>query len=144
MARHVPAEFVEKVRQVRAEVERARTESRRAFELGAEVLPGVRLVSTQDRGTPVVFSLWTWERDVAELCGDAAYPATAGLLAIDRGQITELGSRGVVVDLSFLTRSESIPGVYYALLDYLSPEQLRVALRRLLPQAGLSPVDGST
>jgi hypothetical protein len=133
MARHVPAEFAEKVRQVQAEVERARTERRRAFEVGPEVLPGVRLVSSQAHGVPVVFSLWTWDRDVAELCGDAAYPATAGLLAIDRAQIGELGGSGVAVDLSYLTRSESVPGVYYALLDHLSPQQLRVVLARLLP-----------
>jgi hypothetical protein len=133
MTRHVPSEFAEKVSEVHAEVERARTQGRRAFEIGVEVSPGVRLVSTQDRGTPIVFSLWTWETDVAELCGDAAYPATGGLLAIDRGQLTDLGHAGVFVDLSYLTRSESLPGMYYALCDHVSAEQLRVVLRRLVP-----------
>jgi hypothetical protein len=133
MARHVPSVFAEKVIEVQAEVDRARTLQRRAFEVSSEVLPGVRLVSTQDKGTSIVFSLWSWETDVAELCGDAAYPATGGLLAIDRVQIAALGRAGVVVDLSYLTRSESLPGIYYALCDRVSAEQLRVVLGRLVP-----------
>jgi hypothetical protein len=133
MARHVPSVFAEKVSEVQAEVDRARTLQRRAFEVSPEVLPGVRLVSTQDKGTSIVFSLWSWETDVAELCGDAAYPATGGLLAIDRAQIAALGRAGVVVDLSYLTRSESLPGIYYALCDRVSAEQLRLVLGRLVP-----------
>jgi hypothetical protein len=133
MARHVPSVFAEKVTKVQAEVERARKLGRRAFEVSTEVLPGVRLVSTQDKGASIVFSLWTWETDVAELCGDAAYPATGGLLAIDRGQLTDLSRAGVFVDLSYLTRSESLPGIYYALCDRVSAEQLRVILGRLVP-----------
>jgi hypothetical protein len=133
MARHVPSEFAEKVSDVQTQVERARTQSRRAFEVGAEVSPGVRLVSTQEKGIPIVFSFWTWETDVAELCGDAAYPATGGLLAIDRAQLSDLSRAGVFVDLSYLTRSESLPGVYYALCDHVSAEQLKVVLGRLVP-----------
>jgi hypothetical protein len=93
----------------------------------------VRLVSTRDKGTSIVFSLWSWETDVAELCGDAAYPATGGLLAIDREQIAALSRVGVAVDLSYLTRSESLPGIYYALCDRVSAEQLRRVLGRLIP-----------
>jgi len=95
MARHVPSVFAEKVKEVQAEVDRVRTLERRAFEVSTEVLPGVRLVSTRDKGTSIVFSLWLWETDVAELCGDAAYPATGGLLAIDREQIAALSRVGV-------------------------------------------------
>jgi hypothetical protein len=133
MTRHVPSEFAEKVIAVQAQVDRARTQSRRAFEVGSEIGPGVRLVSTQKRGIPIVFSLWTWETDVAELCGDAAYPATGGLLAIDRAQLSDLSRAGVVVDLSYLTRSESLPGIYYALCDHVSAEQLKVVLGRVVP-----------
>jgi hypothetical protein len=133
MARHVPSVFAEKVKAVQAEVDHARTLERRAFEVSTEVLPGVRLVSTQDKRTSVVFSLWSWETDVAELCGDAAYPATGGLLALDREQIATLSRAGVLVDLSYLTRSESLPGIYYALCDRVSPEQLRKVLGRVVP-----------
>jgi hypothetical protein len=135
MARHVPSVLAEKVSEVQAEVDRARAQARRAFEMGTEVFPGVRLVSTQHKGTSIVFSLWTWETDVAELCGDAAYPATGGLLAIDRAQLTDLGRAGIVVDLSYLTRSESLPGIYYALCDRVSAEQLQAVLARLVPSA---------
>lgn len=114
-------------------MDHARTLERRAFEVSTEVLPGVRLVSTQDKRTSVVFSLWSWETDVAELCGDAAYPATGGLLALDREQIATLSRAGVLVDLSYLTRSESLPGIYYALCDRVSPEQLRKMLGRVVP-----------
>ena len=136
MARHVPSVFAEKAGEVQAEVERARAQERRAFEVTTEVLPGVRLVLTHDAGTSIVFALWTWETDVAELCGDAAYPAAGGLLAIDRAQLTDLTRAGVFVDRSYLTRSESLPGVYYALCDRVSPEQLRTVLGRLVPSAG--------
>ena len=136
MARHVPSHFAEKVGAVQAEVESARAQSRRGLEIGTEVIPGVRLVSTQRRGTPVVFSLWTMETDVAELCGDAAYPAAGALLAIDRGQLADLGDAGVFVDLSYLTRSQSVPGVWYALLERASRESLRKVLGRLVPSTG--------
>jgi len=140
MARHIPSEFAEKVTEVQTEVDRARTLGRRDFEVGTEVTPGVRLVSSQERGIPIVFSLWTWETDVAELCGDAAYPATGGLLAIDRAQLSDLSRAGVFVDLSYLTRSESLPGIYYALCDHVSAEQLKVVLGRVVPStAGMGP-----
>ena len=133
MTRHAPSDFAKKLGELRAEVERARTESRRAFAIGPEVLPGVRLLTTQSRGTPVVFSLWSWDRDIAEICGDAAYPATAGLLAIDGDQLMFLKSQGVVLDRSFLTRSESQVGLWYVLLDHVSPERLELVVSRLLP-----------
>lgn len=136
MARNVPSEFAGKVAAVQAEVELARALPRREFEVGTEVQPGVRLVSTQGGGIPIVFSLWTLDVDVAELCGDAAYPAASGLLAIDRAQLADLGRAGVFVDLSYLTRSESVPGVYYALLDHVSRERLRRTLGRLVPSMG--------
>ena len=134
MARHVPSEFAEKVAEVQTEVERART-NRRALGIGPEVRPGVRLVSTQERGIPIVFTLWTWETDVAELCGDAAYPATGGLLAIDREQLSDLSRAGIFVDLSYLTRSESLPGIFYALCDRVSAEQVRIVLGRVVPSS---------
>ncbi|NLG64361.1 MAG: hypothetical protein GX537_02000 [Actinobacteria bacterium] len=133
MTRHVPSEFANKIREVQAEVERARLESRREFEVSREVLPGVRLVKTQRLGLPIVFSLWSWDTDIAELCGDAAYPAAEGALAVDREQLAELSARGLALDPSFLTRSESVPGMSYLLVDHLSPEQLKRALARLLP-----------
>jgi len=136
MARRVPREFVDKLHAVLAEVDRARGEALSDFLVTHEVLPNVRLVKTRALDTPVVFSLWTLDTDVVELCGDAAYPATAGLLAIDKEEIAELERKGVVVDRSFLTRSESVPGVYYALFDYLSNRQLRQVLGRLVPAQG--------
>ena len=136
MSRHVPSEFVKKLSAVQARVDVARAQPRREFEVGIEVASGVRLVSTQVGGMPIVFSLWTLDADVAEVCGDGAYPAAAGLLAIDRTQLDDLGRSGAVVDLSYLTRSESVPGVYYALLDHLSGDRLHKALGRIVPSAG--------
>lgn len=133
MTRHAPSDFAKKLGELRAEVERARTESRRAFAIGPEVLPGVRLLTTQSRGVSIVFSLWSWDRDIAGICGDAAYPATAGLLAIDGDQLMFLKSQGVVLDRSFLTRSESQVGLWYVLLDHVSPERLELVVSRLLP-----------
>jgi len=135
VTRHVPAEFTEKVASVDAALASERQGPRRVFHMSEEVHPGVRLVVTQAADHPVVFSLWTDERDVAELCGDAAYPATAGLLAIDKPQVAELGRAGVVVDLASLVRSESVPGVYYTLLDHLSVEAVRGVVRRLVPSS---------
>lgn len=134
MTRHVPSDFAEKARELRAEVELARAGARRAFAIGLEVLPGVRLLTTQLRGIPIVFSLWAWDRDIAEICGDAAYPATAALLAIDGEQLTRLQSQGLVLDRSFLTRSESQVGLWYVLLDHVSPERLELVVSRLLPK----------
>ena len=71
--------------------------------------------------------------DIAEICGDAAFPATAALLAIDRDQAHELGARGVTVDLGQFTRSEAYPGIYYALFDHASKRQIHTVLHRLVP-----------
>lgn len=133
MTRHVPAELAAKVQAVLGAVAAATGQPRRAFHVSAEISAGVRLVSTQVEGVPIVFSLWTDERDVAEVCGDAAYPATAALLAIDKTQVADLGRRGIVVDLASLVRSETLPGTYYALFDHLSDDQLRLAMGRLIP-----------
>jgi hypothetical protein len=84
-------------------------------------------------GAPLVFSLWRLPQDIAELCGDAAYPATAALLAIDGAQAREAISAGHLVDLTQFTASESIPGVYYALFDHVSPRQVHAVLHRLVP-----------
>jgi hypothetical protein len=136
MARHIPQSFQEKVRRVRLAVDVALGVDRRHYSLTGEVEPGVTIVASEVGGQPVAFTLWTYQRDIAELCGDAAYPATAALLAIDGDQAREAGRRGVTVDLSQLTRSESYPGVYYALLDHASKAQVRAVLRRLMPALG--------
>jgi hypothetical protein len=133
MARHVPVGFQEKLRFVRRAVEEARGEERHHFDFGDEVAPGVRLVLSEAADTPLAFSLWQDPVDIVELCGDASYPATAALLAIDREQASEAAAAGFLVDLAQLTRSESHPGVYYALLDRLSRDSLHEALHRLIP-----------
>ena len=97
------------------------------------------MIRSEVRGRPVVFSLWTTERDVAEICGDAAFPATAALLAIDIDQARALKRAGVFVDLSQFTRSDSTPGLYYALFDFASPRQVHKVLHRLVPS--LEPHD---
>ncbi len=133
MTRHVPADLAAKVEAVQAAASAAAAGPRHAFQVSAEVQPGVRLVVTDAEGAAIVFSLWSEERDVAEICGDAAYPATAGLLAIDKAQVADLSRRGVTVDLAALVRSETLPGLYYALFDHLSDPQLRRGLARLVP-----------
>ena len=133
MARHVPQSFQEKVRRVRLAVDTARGADRRHFSFVNEVEPGVRIVASEVDDQPLAFTLWTYPRDIAELCGDAAYPATAALLAIDGEQAREASRHGVTVDLAQLTRSEAYPGVYYALLDHSSPGQIKAVLRRLVP-----------
>ena len=101
-----------------------------------------RTVMSEARGLPIVFSLWTFAADVAELCGDAAVPATTGLLAIDDAQVRRLKENGVFIDLTQFTRSDSTPGVYYALFDHLSPAKVHDVLHRLVPS--LEPHDGRT
>jgi len=139
MARHVPLKFLDKLHDVQVVLGVAATDAGRHYDFGREVLPGVRVVRSEVRGRPVVFSLWTNERDVAEICGDAAFPATAALLAIDGGQVRELTRAGVFVDLSQFTRSDSTPGLYYALFDFVSPRQVHKVLHRLVPS--LEPHD---
>jgi len=133
MARHVPVRFQDKLRLVQRAVDVARGQERRHFDFSDEVAPGVRLVLSQAGGVPIALSLWSLAADIAELCGDAAYPATSALLAIDREQARELADAGVLVDLAQLTRSESTPGVYYALFDHASPHRLHEVLHRLIP-----------
>jgi hypothetical protein len=139
MARHVPLEFRDKLHDVQTVVDVARTEAGRHFDFGREVLPGVRVVRSEAERRPIALSLWTLPADVAEICGDAAVPATAALLAIDRDQAHELLRRGVFVDLAQFTRSDSTPGLYYALLDFVSPKQVHRVLHRLVPS--LEPHD---
>lgn len=133
MARHVPVEFQDKLRLVEAAVGVACGQDRRHFSFSDQVAPGVRLVLSEVAGTPIALSLWSSPTDIAELCGDGAYPATAALLAIDREQARELADSGVLIDLAQFTRSESNPGVYYALFDHASERQLHSVLHRLIP-----------
>lgn len=133
MARHLPQSFQEKLGRVRLAVGVARGADRRHFTFEREVEPGVRIVTTEVAGGPLPFTLWSYPRDIAELCGDAAYPATAALLAIDAEQAHEASRHGVTVDLAQFTRSDAYPGVYYALLDHASRAQIRAVLGRLVP-----------
>ncbi len=133
MARHVPVKFQDKLRLVQRAVDVARGQERRHFDFSDEVAPGVSLVLSEAGGVPIALSLWSSATDVAELCGDAAYPATSALLAIDREQAHELADAGVLVDLAQLTRSESTPGIYYALFDHASPRRLHEVLHGLIP-----------
>ena len=133
MARHVPVKFQDKLRLVQRAVDVARGQERRHFDFSDEVAPGVSLVLSEAGGVPIALSLWSSATDIAELCGDAAYPATSALLAIDRQQAHELADAGVLVDLAQLTRSESTPGLYYALFDHASPRRLHEVLHVLIP-----------
>jgi hypothetical protein len=139
MARHVPVKFRDKLHDVQTVLDIARSEAGRHFDFGREVLPGVRVVRTVVDGHPLAFSLWSYDADVAEICGDGAVPATAALLAIDREQARVLQGAGVFVDLSQFTRSDSTPGLYYALFDLASPKQIHKVLHRLVPS--LEPHD---
>jgi hypothetical protein len=133
MARPNPVTFGEKYRRVQKAVEAARGEDRRHFDFTGDVELGVRLVLTEAGDTPLAFSLWTLPQDVAELCGDAAVPAAAGLLAIDAGQAHAAGVDGLAVDLSQLTRSQSHPEVYYTLFDHASRRNIHKVLHGLVP-----------
>ena len=133
MARLVPARFIEKLSRVALAAGLARGGDRRHFDLGGEVEPGVRLVLSEVYGAPLALSLWSYPADIAELCGDAAFPATAALLAIDRDQARELIAKGVTVDLGQFTSSEAYPGIYYALFDHSSKRQIHTVLHRLVP-----------
>jgi hypothetical protein len=133
MPRHIPIRFQDKLRLVQTAVDVARGQDRRHFTFSDEVAPGVRLLLSEVAGVPMALSLWTVPTDIAELCGDGAFPATAALLAIDRGQAHQLSDAGVLVDLAQFTRSESNPGLYYALFDYASQRQLHSVLHRLVP-----------
>jgi hypothetical protein len=139
MARHIPARFTEKLREVQEKVDEALAGAPDHFGYGLEVLPGVRVVKTEIGGRPVALSLWTLPVDIVALVGDGAYPATAALLAVDAAQARALRRAGVFVDLAQFTRSDACPGTYYALLDYLSARQVHSVLHRLLPQ--LEPHD---
>jgi hypothetical protein len=133
MARHIPTRFQDKLRLVTTAIALARGEDRRHFDFTEEMAPGVRIILSEVEGTPLAFSLWTMPADVAELCGDGAYPAAAAALVIDKGQAQDALAHGVLVDLSQFVRSESNPGAYYVLLDYLSPEQVHRVLHRVVP-----------
>ena len=140
MARHVPLEFHDKLHQVQVVLDVARTDAGRHYDYGREVMPGVRVVRAEADHRPFALALWTLPADVAEICGDASVPATAALLAIDREQAHELQRQGVFIDLSQFTRSDSTPGLYYVLFDFVSPRQVHRVLHRLVPS--LAPHDG--
>ena len=133
MARPVSTSFGEKVQRVQMAVATARSADRRHFDFTGEVEPGVRLVISEAGGTPLAFSLWSYPQDIAEICSDASVPATAALLAIDGEQARAATSAGLTVDLSQFTRSQSRPGVYYALFDHASRRQIHTVLHRLVP-----------
>lgn len=133
MARHVPATFLDRLHLVLRAVALARGEDGRFYSFAGEVQPGVRLVVAEAGGETIAFALWTQAPDLVELCGDAAYPAGAGLLAINADQAQELRRHGVFVDLAQFVRSEAYPGMYYVLLDYLSSEHIERVLHRLVP-----------
>jgi hypothetical protein len=142
LTRYVPGLFTKKLDEVLEDVRHARSGSACDFDVTTERRPGVRLVETRLGPQPVVFSLWTEPRDIAEICGDGAYPSTEGLLAIDREQVVEAGAQGAVLDLAGLVRSESVPGLYYTLFDRLDDHHLRVAVARLLgPGSGLEQAE---
>ena len=133
MARPDSVAFGEKYRRVQKAVEVALSADRRHFDFSGEVELGVRLVLSEAGGKPLAFSLWTLPQDIAELCGDAAVPATAGLLAIDGEQARALSAQGFAVDLSQFTRSQARPDVYYTLFDHASRRRIHSALHRLVP-----------
>ena len=133
MARPVPITLRDKVRLVQVSVAAARGDDGRHFDFTREVAPGVRLVLSEVRGMPLAFSLWSYPQDIAGLCGDASYPATAALLAIDVEQARDAIAAGHLVDLGQFTASASNPGLYYALFDYLSQRQVHAVLHRLVP-----------
>lgn len=139
MARHLPMKFLDKLREVQLVLDVARTETGRHFDYGREIVPGVRVVRLEVHGRPIALSLWSYAIDIVEICGDAAYPATGALLAIDADQARELRQQGVFVDLAQFTRSDSVPGIYYALFDLASRKQLHSVLHKLVPQ--LEPHD---
>jgi len=139
MARHLPMKFLDKLREVQLVLDVAHTESGRHFDFGREILPGVRVVRLEVHGRPIALSLWNYAIDIVEICGDAAYPATGALLAIDADQARELRQQGVFVDLAQFIRSDSVPGVYYALFDLTSRKQLHSVMHKLVPQ--LEPHD---
>jgi hypothetical protein len=133
MSRHVPTDFSGKVRAVRQTMAAMREQPCQPFKVTEEVQPGVRLVVTARAETPVVFSLWSEPRDVAEICGDAAYPAAGGLLAIDKVQADDLlRAAGLILDLDSMVRSETLPGIHYVLIDRISNKQLRLVVEKLL------------
>jgi hypothetical protein len=140
MARPNPVAFDEKYRRVQKAVEAALGAERRHFDFTGEVELGVRLLLSEAGGRPLALSLWTLPQDISELCGDAAMPATAGLLAIDGEQARAATAAGLTVDLAQLTRSQSHPDVYYALFDYASRRRIHEALRRLVPALEQHPV----
>lgn len=133
MARPNPVNFGEKYRRVQTAVAAAQGADRRHFDFSGEVESGVRLVLTEVGDRPLAFSLWTLPQDIAEICGDAAVPATDGLLAIDGEQARSATAAGLTVDLSQFTRSQSRPDVYYTLFDHASRRRIHSALHRLVP-----------
>jgi len=133
MARQTPLQFLDRLHLVQKAVAAARGKDRRHFDFTREVAPGVRLIVSELDGLPIVFTLWSRVPDLVEICGDGAYPAAQGLLAIDRDQARELLAKGVLVDLSHLRRSDSVPGLSYALFDRLSVAQVHRVLHRVVP-----------
>jgi len=134
MARHVPSRFIEKIHEVQAVLDScSQATAGNPLEYDAEIAPGVRLVRARVGDQSLVLSLWTDPRDIAEICGDGGFPATAGALVVHKAEARRLAQHGTLVDLSQFVRSQPYPGYYYTLLDYVSPLQIRRVLRRLVP-----------
>ena len=131
--------FIDKVRSVQTAVIAARGADRRHFNFSGEVAPGVRLILSEVGGKPLIFSLWTYPQDIAQLCSDASVPATAALLAIDGDQAREATATGHTVDLSQFSRSQTNPDLYYALFDHVSQRQIHTVLHRLVPALATHP-----
>ena len=81
---------------------------------------GVRLVLSEAGEQAAGVLALELPQDIAELCSDAAVPATAALLAIDGEQARAATAAGLTVDLAQFTRSQSRPDVYYVLFDHAS------------------------
>jgi len=83
MARHVPSRFIEKIHEVQAVLDScSQATAGNPLEYDAEIAPGVRLVRARVGDQSLVLSLWTDPRDIAEICGDGGFPATAGALVV--------------------------------------------------------------
>ena len=126
--------FGEKYRRVQKAVEAALGADRRHFDFTRR--GSARRAARPQRGrrqAARVLALELLPQDIAELCSDAAVPATAALLAIDSEQARAATAAGLTVDLAQFTRSQSRPDVYYTLFDHASQRQIHTVLHRLVP-----------
>ena len=130
MARHIPTKFLDKLHDVQVVLDAAGATPDVTSTSVAKCCLACAWSVSRSAARPIVLSLWSLPVDIVEICGDAAYPATAALLAIDAEQAKALRPAGVLVDLSQLTRSDSVPGLYYALFDHLSQSRCTASCTR--------------